>query len=94
MEKKSRYKDPDLANRLVERIKELRETCNVPQETAIDQSHSDIYRYEAGRKIPNIMSIRKICELYNITIREFFDIDSFDYPPKTGKIVERIPSKE
>ncbi|WP_443606329.1 hypothetical protein, partial [Alistipes finegoldii] len=53
-----------------------------------------IYRYEAGRKIPNIMSIRKICELYNITIREFFDIDSFDYPPKTGKIVERIPSKE
>ena len=83
MEKKSRYKDPELAKRLVERIKELRETCNVPQETAIDQSHSDIYRYEAGRKIPNIMSIR-----------EFFDIDSFDYPPKTGKIVERIPSKE
>ncbi len=82
MDKKSRYKDPELAKRLVERIKELRRIYNVSQETAIDQSHADIYRYEAGRKTPNIMSIRKLCELYNISIREFFNIDSFDYPPK------------
>ncbi len=82
MDGKSRYKDPELAKKLVERIKELRKTHKIAQETAMDQSHSDIYRYEAGRKVPNIMSIRKICELYNITIREFFDKDSFDYPEK------------
>ncbi|WP_297450176.1 helix-turn-helix transcriptional regulator [uncultured Alistipes sp.] len=82
VDKRSRYKDPELAKRLVERIKDLRKTRNIAQETAIDQSRSDIYRYEAGRKIPNIMSIRKICELYNISIRDFFDTDAFDYPPK------------
>jgi len=82
MEKNTRYKDPELAKRLVERIRELRRNSNIAQETAIDQSHSDVYRYEAGKKIPNIMSIRKICEFYNISIREFFDVDDFDYPEK------------
>lgn len=78
----NRYKDPELANRLVERIRELRRIGKLAQETAIDQAHADIYRYEAGHKIPNLMSIRKICKLYNISIREFFDTDAFDYPPK------------
>ena len=82
MERRSRYKDHKKKKKLIERIKELRKNHKIAQETAIDQSHSDIYRYEAGRKIPNIMSIRKICELYNITLREFFDTDSFDYPLK------------
>lgn len=82
MDKKSRYKDPELTKKLVERIRELRKERKIAQETAIDQSHSDIYRYETGRKIPNIMSIRKICELYNITLREFFDTDTFEYPAK------------
>lgn len=85
MEKNSRFKDPELAKRLVERIKELRKLNKVAQETAIDHTHSDIYRYEAGRKIPTLISIRKICEFYNISIREFFDVDSFDYPPKKGE---------
>lgn len=80
-----RYKDPELANIIVERIKQLRSACKATQEMAIDQAHADVYRYEAGRKLPNLMSIRKICEVYNITIREFFDIDAFDYPPKKGK---------
>lgn len=82
MEKIQRYKDHELAQKLVARIKELRSLGKVPQETAIDQTHSDVYRYEAGRKVPNIMSIRKICEFYNITLREFFDTEAFDYPPK------------
>jgi DNA-binding helix-turn-helix protein len=82
MEKSGRYKDPELSKKLVERIKEIRKSNQVTQETAIDRTHSDIYRYEAGRKIPTLMSIRKICEFYNISIREFFNVDSFDYPPK------------
>lgn len=85
MEKNSRYKDHELAEKLVERIRELRKRNNIAQETAIDQSHSDVYRYEAGRKVPTLMSIRKICQLYNITIREFFDVDLFDYPTKEEK---------
>lgn len=28
------------------------------------------------------MSILKICNHYNISVREFFDTDLFDYPPK------------
>jgi len=82
VDKKYRYKDPELAERLVQRIKELRKKHAVSQETAIDQSHSDIYRYEAGRKTPNLMSIRKICELFGISVREFFDVDLFDYPER------------
>ncbi len=82
MEGRKRYRDAELADRLVKRIKELRQSRNIPQETAIDQAHADVYRYEAGRKIPGIMSIRKICELYGISIREFFDDDLFDYPPR------------
>lgn len=39
MEKNTRYKDPELAKRLVERIRELRRNSNIAQETAIDQSH-------------------------------------------------------
>lgn len=85
MEKKSRYKDTELAKKLVDRIRELRRISKAAQETAIDHTHSDVYRYEAGRKVPTLMSIRKICEFYNITIREFFDIDSFDYPPRQEK---------
>lgn len=85
MDKNTRYKDPELAKRLVDRIKELRKQSRVAQETAIDNTHSDIYRYEAGRKIPTLMSIRKICEFYNISIREFFDVPDFDYPPGKDK---------
>ena len=82
MDKKYRYKDPELAERLVQRIKELRKKHPESQETAKDKSHSDIYRYEAGRKTPNLMSIRKICELFGISVREFFDVDLFDYPER------------
>lgn len=28
------------------------------------------------------MSVLKICKYYKISIREFFDTDLFDYPPK------------
>ncbi len=82
MESKSRYRDAELAARLAARIKELRSKSRAAQETAIDHTHSDVYRYEAGRKVPNLMSIRKICEFYRISIREFFDTDAFDYPEK------------
>ncbi len=37
------------------------------------------------------MSIYKICEFYDISLAEFFM--SMDYPPKTGKTVERMPVK-
>ncbi len=42
MERNSRYKDAELAEKLVERIKELRKKYGVAQETAIDHTHSDI----------------------------------------------------
>lgn len=28
------------------------------------------------------MSVLKICKHYKISVREFFDVDLFDYPPK------------
>lgn len=38
------------------------------------------------------MSILKICEFYDITLPEFFQ--GMDYPPKTGKAVERMMIKK
>lgn len=71
---------------------ELRDEYGHTQEFLIEKVHLDINRYEICDRIPTLMSLRKICEFYDVTLAEFFL--SMNYPPKTGKIVERMPSKE
>ena len=74
------------------RIKELRDQYGHTQEFLIDKVKLDINRYEIFDRIPTLMSLRKICEFYDITLAEFFA--QFAYPPKTGKSVERMPKKK
>lgn len=87
-----KFIDIDLAEKIAQRIKELRDEYGHTQEFLIEKVHLDINRYEICDRIPTLMSLRKICDFYDVTLAEFFM--SMNYPPKTGKIVERMPSKE
>lgn len=83
MAKKERYfKDEVFVEKLAQRLRELRNSKSHTQEVLIDNVHLTIGNYETGDKIPTLMSILKICNHYNISVREFFDTDLFDYPTK------------
>lgn len=83
MAKKERYfRDEVFVEKLSQRIREVRNTHAHTQENLIDNVHLGINKYEVGREVPTVMSILKICKHYNISVREFFDTDLFDYPPK------------
>lgn len=86
------YIDPALAEMVAERIQQLRKDYNHTQEFLIDKVKLDINRYEICDRLPTLMSLRKICEFYDITLAEFFT--SMNYPPKKGKEVDRMPSKK
>ena len=90
--KRSKYIDLTLAEMIAERIKQLRDEYGHTQEFLIDKVKLDINRYEIFDRIPTLMSLRKICEFYDITLAEFFG--DMAYPPKTGKPVERMPKKK
>lgn len=93
MTKKERYyTNPIFVKMLARRIKELRSSHGHTQEFLIGKLHLSINSYETGSKIPTLMSILKICEFYDITLPEFFQ--GMDYPPKTGKAVERMMIKK
>jgi hypothetical protein len=77
-----RPKDPVLIKLLTERMRQLRNTSSITQEDLIDSTHLDISRHESGTSVPTIPSILKLCKVYGITLREFFDTETFDYPPK------------
>ena len=81
-----------LAEKVALRIKELRDTYGHTQEFLIEKLHLDINRYEICDRIPTLMSLRKICEFYNISLSDFFM--TMNYPPKTEKIVERMSVKK
>lgn len=80
--KQPRPKDPELIKLLIERMRQLRSSSAITQEDLIDSTHLDISRYESGTSVPTIPSILKLCKVYKITLREFFDTETFDYPPK------------
>lgn len=85
------YVNEEFVAKVGQRIKALRKEHNHTQEYLIEKVRLSINSYEAGSKIPTLMSIYKICEFYDISLAEFFM--SMDYPPKTGKTVERMPVK-
>lgn len=76
------FRDKEFVEKLAQRLRELRNSKSHTQEVLIDNVHLTIGNYETGDKIPTLMSILKICNHYNISVREFFDTDLFDYPPK------------
>lgn len=80
--KQPRPKDPILIKLLIERMRQLRKSSSKSQEELIESTHLDISRHESGTSVPSIPSILKLCKVYGITLREFFDVDLFDYPPE------------
>ena len=88
MRKARYYVNEEFVAKVGQRIKALRKEHNHTQEYLIEKVRLSINSYEAGSKIPTLMSIYKI---YDISLAEFFM--SMDYPPKTGKTVERMPVK-
>lgn len=87
-----KFIDPALAEMVALRIKELRDQYGHTQEFLIDKVGLSINQYAMLERVPTLMSVRKICTFYDITIAEFFS--SMNYPPKTGKPVERMPQKK
>lgn len=87
-----KYIDMELAEKIAQRIQQLREEYGHTQEFLIDKVHLDINRYEICNRIPTLMSLRKICEFYDLTLAEFFR--AIDYPPKKGETIERMPFKD
>ena len=77
---KAKKVDEIFVDMVVKRLRELRNERSYSQEYVIEHTHLDISRYESGNSIPTLLSILKLCNLYNITLEEFFT--SFDYPPK------------
>lgn len=67
-----KFIDIDLAEKIALRIKELRDEHGHTQEFLIEKVHLDINRYEICDRIPTLMSLRKICAFYDITLAEFF----------------------
>jgi DNA-binding XRE family transcriptional regulator len=76
------FKDEIFVEKLSQHIRQVRNTHAQTQENLIDNVHLTIGNYETGDKIPTLMSVLKICKHYKISVREFFDVDLFDYPPK------------
>lgn len=86
-----KYIDPALVEMIAHRIQQLREEYDHTQEFLIDKVGLGINRYAMLERVPTLMSLHKICKFYDITLAEFFA--SINYPPKTGKPVERMPKK-
>ena len=87
-----KYLDPVLAEMIAQRIQQLRDEYGHTQEFLIDRVKLDINRYEICDRLPTLMSLRKICEFYDITLSDFFL--SMNYPPKKNKVIARMPKKE
>lgn len=80
MNKTSKYWDEAFQKSLIERMRQLRNEAGYSQEEVIESTHLDISRYETGDSTPSLRSIIKLCELYDITLAEFFA--PLNYPPK------------
>lgn len=78
--KRPRRKDEILERIIVERIKDLRYTNKYTQEFVIEKTGLDVSSLESGRTVPTLVSLAILCQLYNITLEEFFS--GITYPPK------------
>lgn len=62
------------------RLKELR--ARRPQEEVIEPTRLNLSQYEAMLRTPSLDSIFILCEYFGITLREFFDVEDFDFPAR------------
>lgn len=90
--RKPQRRDEVLLKQVILRIKELRAQYGHSQEELNAGTEVDIANLETGANFPNLTTISIICEFYDITLDEFFA--PMHYPPKTGKVITRTPTKK
>ncbi len=62
-----------------DKLKKARKKSNLSQEKVaeiINTSRSNISKYETGLLEPNIETLKKLCELYNISADELLEINN------------------
>jgi len=80
MKRIKQRRDEVLLQKVVLRIKELRNLHKDTQEKLKEATGLNIPNLETGENFPNLTSIAIICRYYGITLAEFFA--PLDYPPK------------
>lgn len=65
--------DKELIEKIVERIKYLRDKRNVSQLDVYFETELNIARIERAKGDIKISSIRRLCKYFNITLEEFFN---------------------
>lgn len=72
--------DPILIELIARRLQEIREQHNDTKEYVMHKTGLGISDYERKAKFPTLTSISKFCELYNISLEDFFA--GIKYPVK------------
>lgn len=84
-ERKPQRRDMELFRLLIQRVRTLRESQGYSQGQVNADTDIDVAHLESGTNYPSFTTISILCDFYGITLREFFDNDAFDYPPKKKK---------
>lgn len=85
-------RDKELLGKVVMRVKELRALYGHSQADLNAGTDVDVANLETGANFPTLTTLSIICEFYDLTLYEFFA--PMNYPPKTGKVIERKPAKK
>nr|WP_298793789.1 helix-turn-helix transcriptional regulator [uncultured Allomuricauda sp.] len=67
----------ELLKKLAKRVKQLRDEKGVTQEEALNDTGIQFSRIEQGKRDAQLSTITKICQYFNISLRDFFE-GSFD----------------
>ncbi len=62
---------------LAKRVKELRKIKRVTQEDALNDTGIQFSRIEQGKRDIQLSTLNKLCEYFDISLKEFFD-ENFD----------------
>lgn len=61
-----------------ERLRELREACDMSQEKVLFQTNIHLSRIENGHKNITIGTLVALCDAYHITLKDFFKKLKYD----------------
>lgn len=65
-------RDNSLMKAVGRRLRELRESIGLSQETVLFKTGIYLTRIENGKRNISISTLIELCKVYNITLREFF----------------------
>lgn len=65
-------KDTEMAKLLAERLKEVRKSKGITQESVRFDLNMNIGRIEIGENCISLPTLKRLCQYYGITLEEFF----------------------